>query len=107
MMQRYTNTRPTPLYPDDNGEWCRWDDFKQLTSQRIEELKAESIRLKEEYYVVDGRNIDLQNSNKDLKQLIREWAKYSPHALCRCEACNAMRNKIIEWMQGNPTSEGE
>ena len=42
-MQRYTNTRPTPLYPDDNGEWCLWKDSQALNA----ELLAANAKLKD------------------------------------------------------------
>jgi len=39
-MQRYTNTRPTPLYPDDNGEWCLWKDSQAINAELLAACKA-------------------------------------------------------------------
>ena len=38
-MQRYTNTRPTPLRPDDDGEWCLWKDSLALNAELVAAAK--------------------------------------------------------------------
>ena len=38
--KRYTNTRPTPMFPDDNGDFVQWADYEKLTAINAELLAA-------------------------------------------------------------------